>query len=76
MVKRKEQHFKVFLQNAQSPRTEEKLNLAGKNPGNSRTQKVIARLPEPELFEEPHGQVTPVKIRRTGNDADTWQVGY
>ena len=62
--------------------TEEKLNLAGKNPGNSRTQKVIARLPEPELFEEriideePHGQVTPVKTRRTGNDADTWQVGY
>ena len=38
--------------------------------------------PEPELFEEriieqeSNGQVTPAKIRRTGNDANAWQVGY
>ena len=38
--------------------------------------------PEPELFEERiieeelNGQVTPVKIRRTGNDVNAWQVGY
>ena len=62
--------------------TYEKANLAGRKPGNSGNQKRRARLPEPELFEEriieeePNEQVTPVKIRRTGNDANAWQVGY
>ena len=62
--------------------TYKKPNLAGRKPGNSGNQKRRARLPEPELFEEriieeePNEQVTPVKIRRTGNDANAWQVGY
>ena len=79
---RRNQHFKAFVQSAQSLMTYEKPNLAGRKPGNSGNQKRRARLPEPELFEEriieeePNEQVTPVKIRRTGNDANAWQVGY
>ena len=62
--------------------THEKPNLAGGKPGYSENQKRRARLPEPELFEEriieeeSNEQVTPVKIRRPGNDANAWQVGY
>ena len=73
---RRNQHFKAFLQSAQAPMTYEKPNLAGRKPGNSGNQKRRARLPEPELFEEriieeePNEQVTPVKKRRTGNDAN------
>ena len=56
--------------------TYEKSNSAGKKPGNSGNQKRRARLTEPELLEEriideePNEQVTPVKIRRTGSDAN------
>ena len=62
--------------------TYKKPHLAGRKPGNSRNQKRRARLPQPELFEEriieeePNEKVTPVKIRRTGNNANAWQVGY
>ena len=54
----------------------------GRKLGNSVNQKRRARLPESELFEErgigeePNEQVTTVKIRRTGNDTNAWQVGY
>ena len=59
-----------------------KTNLVGKKPRNSGNQKRRARLPEPELFEEkiieeePNEQVTPVKIRRIGNEVIAWQVAY
>ena len=48
----------------------------GRKPRNLGNQKRRARFPEPELFEdriieeEPNERVTPVKIRRTGDDAN------
>ena len=80
MVRRKKKStFQSFSSRCPSTNDSRKTNLAGKKSGN---QKRRARLPEPELFketiieEEPNEQVTPVKSRTTGNEANAWQVAY
>ena len=71
---RRNQHFKAFLQRAQSPRTFKKSNLAGRK---SEMQ---------EIGKEEQGYqnlscskrelLRKNQMGRTSNDANSWQVGY